>query len=207
MTPLDLTEKRFGRLVALRRAASQGRRTVWLFLCDCGNKIEKQIDPVVAGRVNSCGCKKREVTRDRSLKHGHSVGRKSSPELRARDHAKGRCYNVNDPKYPLYGGRGIRMCEEWRDDFNAFFRDMGPRPKGTTLDRINVDGHYEPGNCRWATPSEQAQNRRLTLYVDWEGRKLPLVEFARDKGLSYKALHRRLRDGQSLEEAIVALSK
>lgn len=99
------------------------------------------------------------------------------------------------------------MCEEWRDDFNAFFRDMGPRPKGTTLDRINVDGHYEPGNCRWATPSEQAQNRRLTLYVDWEGRKLPLVEFARDKGLSYKALHRRLRDGQSLEEAIVVLSE
>jgi hypothetical protein len=186
MVPLDITGQRFGRLVALRRIV--GGKTKWLFRCDCGAEKEVRIDHVRSGRQVSCGCHRREATKERSLKHGHKVNRRASPELRAWDHAKGRCYNRNDPKYPNYGGRGIQMCAAWRGDAATFLRDMGPRPEGTTLDRIDVNGDYEPSNCRWATYAEQARNRTDNVYVEHGGKRIILKDYAVATGQDYKRL-------------------
>ena len=206
MAPRELTGQTFGRLTAVERAPNMGRHVVWLFSCECGGRKVIKADSVTRGMTSSCGCLRREVTKARSETHGHATGRVSSPELRARDHAKARCNNPNDAKYPHYGGRGIRMCDTWEHDFSAFYADMGPRPPGTTLDRIDVDGDYEPGNCRWATLTEQARNRRVTLRVDFEGKTIPLVEYAKRQGVSYKALWGMLRRGKSLHDATTALT-
>jgi hypothetical protein len=133
------------------------------------------------------------------------VGRCSSPELKARDHAKSRCTNPRDPKFPNYGGRGIRMCARWAESFEAFLADMGQRPAGTTLDRIDVDGNYEPGNCRWATPAEQARNRTDNVIVEINGRRMVLKDFAAAMRVSYKALSARVRKGQDPHAAAAAL--
>src|SRR5215469_11404771 len=92
--------------------------------------------------------------------HGHWNGRRPTPEYNAWQHMLSRCYRQKDPKYEHYGKRGIKVCERWKESFEAFLKDLGPRPPGMMLDRIEVNGHYEPGNCRWATKSQSNKNRR-----------------------------------------------
>jgi hypothetical protein len=103
-----------------------------------------------------------------------------------------RCYNPRFEKYSSYGARGIRVCDRWRHDFSAFLSDMGERPAGMSLDRIDNDGHYSPENCRWATAEEQQANKRNTVRVTHEGRTLPLAEWSRETGINYSALRQRL---------------
>ena len=99
---------------------------------------------------------------------------------------RNRCFNPHDPKYPVYGGAGIRICDRWRDNFNAFLSDMGPRPtRAHSLDRIDTRGHYEPGNCRWATQTTQQRNRTSTKL---SAELIPQLRVLRDGGLSHKAI-------------------
>lgn len=117
---------------------------------------------------------------------------------------KRRCYTPTDPKFPKYGGRGIGICKRWRKDFDAFMKDMGPRPSSNhSIDRIDNDWHYEPSNCRWATPREQAANTNRNLYYTYDGRTQHLADWCRELNIKYTTLYTRLnRGGMTFVEAI-----
>jgi hypothetical protein len=151
-------------LVILRRSERRcARSSYWLCQCDCGNQHEVLYGNLATGDIKSCGCLNRETTIRRNLKHGLCPRGKRSKELSAWAAAKRRCYKKNCKDYPNYGGRGIVMCDEWLNSFYAFYQHIGPCPAGLTLDRINNDGNYEPGNVRWATVKEQHANQRRYL--------------------------------------------
>jgi hypothetical protein len=128
--------------------------------CDCGKIIPVKPSELRSRRYISCGCVDLQRCRTFRLRHGHWAGRKPTPEWNAWNHMLQRCSNPKDCKYEHYGGRGIRVCKRWKDSFEAFLADLGPRPPGQLLDRIDPNGHYEPANCRWATKSESNKNRR-----------------------------------------------
>lgn len=119
-----------------------------------------------------------------------------TPEYRSWNSMRQRCNNPNNDRYFRYGGRGIRVCEAW-SDFAQFLRDMGPRPKGHTLERKNNDGNYEPPNCKWATPKEQQNNTCLTIYVEHDGKRQTLSEWSKETGISLIALQARHARGWS----------
>lgn len=207
MRALEITGQTFGRLTAMHREAVNSRHTYWRFACVCGTEKVIKLDSVTRGLSKSCGCLLKEVTASRSLKHGHSTGRRESRELKSYNHAKARCQNPNNAKYPQYGGRGIRMCDAWVNNSSLFLADMGPCPPGHTLDRINPHGHYEPGNCRWADSHQQARTRTDNVIVEHSGQRMILKDYAIALGLDYKRLHRLLRSGMSLADASRVPSK
>lgn len=150
----ELLGRTFGRLRVKRYLGLKHGLRMWACECACGQEFIAKGNELKRGRTSSCGCWWREQLRAKSIKHGLS----GSPEYLAWTGAKARCANQSDPNY---GGRGIRMFQEWSDDFMVFYAAVGPRPTPEhSLDRINVNGNYEPGNVRWATRSEQQRNRR-----------------------------------------------
>lgn len=113
----------------------------------------------------------------------------------------GRCHSEAHKDYPNYGARGITVCNRWRASFLAFLADMGERPAGMTIDRIDNNGHYEPGNCRWAAPKTQARNRRSNTLIEWNGKSRPIADWADELGINRKALEMRLRS-MPVDEAL-----
>ncbi len=153
---INLVGKRFGRLTVVR-LHSRGKRPAWTCLCDCGATTIRRRDHLVEGRVLSCGCLHDE---GRPIRHGHKrVGMQTSIYLRW-SHMIARCSNPNDKSYPDYGGRGIGIDDPRWFRFENFLADMGEPPDGKTLNRIDNDKGYSLGNCEWATPTQQANNRR-----------------------------------------------
>lgn len=131
------------------------------------------------------------------IKHGMH----KSPVYAVWIQAKQRCSKATHPSYKSYGGRGITMCEEWRNDFLSFYRDMGPCPEGFTLERRNVNGNYEPANCYWADTATQARNKRRTIWITHNGETLCLMDWAKRTGISYRTISERHKRGQPLFEA------
>lgn len=147
----------FGRLTVVERFRSRNGRVTWLCKCACGKLHEAVSHALTSGHTKSCGCWKEERNTSTLPVHGHAKRGYKSPTYYSWASMWTRCTNPNVKSYKDYGGRGVQICEQW-GDFENFLADMGERPDGRTLDRSNVNGNYEPGNCRWATRKEQAMN-------------------------------------------------
>ena len=213
MKAKDVSGVRFGRLVALRRTENgPSGDTRWVCLCDCDatREVTVPVSGMVAGRTKSCGCLKRETSRASRLSHGKSGSRAYRSWVGAKD----RCYNHLSAKWKDYGGRGITMCTGWRFNSSAFFADMGDPPEGTSLDRIDVNGHYSCGkcddcaarglaaNCRWATPKEQMRNTRRNAVVVAHGSSATIAEWSERTGVDASAIHARVARGLVGEDAV-----
>lgn len=181
--------------------------------CECGTRTRVKACNIARGRQRSCGCLSKEGGRHR-LRHAMA----QTPEYKAWTAAKKRCNNKNDPRYALYGARGIRMCDEWASDFCVFFRDMGPRPgKGFTLERVDGDKGYEPDNCIWATYARQNRNLSRNVFIVRQGKKYILGDLALAVGLRrglaynrrlyYRWPEERWLEPYTIEEAILAFER
>lgn len=166
--------------------------------CDCGTTRTIHIHTLKQGNSHHCGCRNGE--KNAELHGTHLLSH--SKEYRCWAKLKDRCLNPNDGSYADYGGRGITVCDRWHNSFEAFYEDMGAKPsKRHSIDRIDVNGNYEPGNCRWATPQEQAQNQRTTRFVELAGEKLALKEACRRIGAPYTSVHKRMSEGKTFAQA------
>lgn len=195
---LDLTGRRFGRLTVRARAANDGKQVRWECACDCG--ATKLVPASYLGRsVQSCGCLRRETARATMQTHGHTLRRKVPRWYKAWSEMRRRCEDASRPSWPNYGGRGIVVCERWQDA-DAFYADMGEAPPGASLDRIDSNGNYEPGNCRWADDYAQANNKRSNIMLTFDGRTMTVGQWARERGIRYGLLRRRVLQGLPPEE-------
>ncbi len=186
---IDITDKRFGKLTALR-FDGDGK---WLCRCDCGRTTFVFTSNLTKGNSQSCGCARVETL----FRHGMA----RTPVYRVWMSMRSRCNNPNDQAFANYGGRGIVVCERWAD-FANFIADMGVRPKGFQIDRIDNDGNYEPGNCRWVTAKQNLNNKRTSRKVEWRGETRTLTEWADRLGLHQRTLFNRIGRGWDIERAL-----
>lgn len=187
----DLTGQRFGRLTVISRGENaKNRQARWYCLCDCGNTSIIVGSDLRTTHTKSCGCLLRTHNMTKTKTYRTWIG------------LKVRCTNPYDKGYPSYGGRGITICPRWLESFENFLEDMGEAPEAMSLDRIDNNGNYEPGNCRWATMKEQGNNRRSNRLIEFEGKTQTIMQWAREKGLTFDTLRKRLESKWSVEEAL-----
>lgn len=193
-TLIDISGKRFGFLTVLyhdEEESKRKRKSMWLCRCDCGKQKHCESYQLRNGKTVSCGC--RRIDRPH-ITHGKT----NTTIYRKWQSMKARCGNPNTPHYSYYGGRGIRVCEEWENDFSAFYKwsvENGYKD-GLSLDRIDFNGNYEPGNCRWVELKMQQRNKRDTVFVSVEGVVKPLSEWSELSGVQIGALRERYRTGK-----------
>lgn len=194
----DFEGKQFGFLTPLGNSESKSKYgVVWRFKCKCGNEVEKIAHRVFAGLVRSCGCYAAPIRG--GLKHGlhgHYLYNQWCGII-------GRCTNPNNTRWESYGGRGICIYPEWRNDPQKFLDYMGPRPSvNHSIDRIDNDKGYEPGNLRWADRKTQQRNRRANVVIEYNGLKMCVTEWAEKLGIDAHCLSSRIKRGWPLERAM-----
>lgn len=201
---VDLTGRRFGKLVveAFHSRAGTGRVLMWQCRCNCGKAHIARAAHLTTGRIISCGC-----IRDANIRAGihRTHGKTGTSEHTIWLGMHQRCNDPGSTNYANYGGRGIQVCERWYD-FANFYADMGPRPsKDHSIDRIDNDGNYAIGNCRWATKYQQGRNKRNTRLLTAFGETKCMEDWAIEREIPASIIHRRLQFGWSTEEALSQL--
>lgn len=194
---IDLAGKKFGLLTALTLLKKPGhpKKSFWTCACDCGSEIVVWAGHLPNGHTKSCGCKPVDIKT-----HGNTRGRRATPEYGSWCKMKERCLKKSDVGFPNYGGRGITICTRWLECFDNFLADMGKCPAGLSLDRINVNGNYEPGNCRWATRYQQSNNRRNNRVLSLGGVSKNMSQWEVCLGFPKGTLYRRVTtEGKSPE--------
>ena len=198
---------RFGMMTVEGNIEIQNGVRVVVCQCDCGTRKSAAVGALVRGRITSCGCGRTKraimmgkLSRTHGQTAGYHHGRKRSPTYISWCAMNMRCNNPNATGYQNYGGRGIRVCDRWSgtDGFENFASDMGDRPNGATLDRIDNDGDYCPNNCQWLSASAQSKKRRNVRLVTWKGQTKPIADWARDDGVTVAAIHYRIKHGLPL---------
>lgn len=203
---IDLTGMRFGRLTVLYRADNRlqpggSSKTMWRCRCDCGNFKDIWSHALIANATTSCGCVRKEIITQRNTTHGYSKTRLG----RIWFGMKTRCNNPNFPAYKNYGGRGIKICDEWINNPENFYSwaMANGYSDNLTLDRIDVNADYSPDNCRWVTWKVQSNNKRNCILLTYNGQTHTMAEWARICGIPYQTLKDRIRRyGWSVEEAL-----
>lgn len=194
----DLTGLKFGRLTVISVSCVKRGRYHWNCICECGGTLSVEGTRITSGNTSSCGCIFREIMVKRNTTHGKSRTR----ENLSWKNAKQRCYNKNHPYYKNYGGRGIIMCDRWINSFTNFISDMGVAPSNKhTLERMDVNGNYEPSNCKWATYKEQARNTRRSKIIEYKGEVKSLPQWCEDLSLNYNRVRDRLLTGWTVDRA------
>lgn len=173
---IDIAGHKYGYLTVVDRACyNRHHQRLWLCRCDCGATLVVLGGSLRTGNTVSCGCYNLSSFIARITRHGESRRSDRSPTYAVWIAMRDRCLNEHATHWPSYGGRGIGICQRWLDSYEAFLSDMGQRPTGLTIDRIDPDGDYEPDNCRWATRKEQQRNRRITRSLTICGETIPVV--------------------------------
>ena len=199
----DITGEKSGRLTAIKMVGTKNGRSLWLCRCDCGNEVVIQRNSFVCKKIKSCGCLRKETSRlnaIKSSKHNDSF----TPLYHSWCCMKARCNYPKDKSYKNYGGRGITVCEEWENSYIAFREwsiNNGYR-EGLTIDRIDVNGNYEPSNCRWVDVKRQENNRRNNRYITIDGETHTMTEWAEKYGIHWSVFQRRLSYGYDPLDAL-----
>lgn len=177
-------------LTPIRKSGSGKRRAFWLCRCACGNVVERKIHQVRSGHTWNCGCKRRAS--DKWVTHGFCRGGRKSPTYRVWSWMKARCDDPNNKSFPNYGGRGIKYVKRWAK-FENFVADMGERPSPLhSIERKNNNGPYSKANCRWATKTEQANNRRNSQFIEYDGRRQTQKQWSQELGIPLMTIRNRL---------------
>ena len=202
MKQLNITGKRFGKLVAIKTIGKNKNGVyLWQCKCDCGNEITASVGNLNNGHTKSCGCLRADRCKTKFTKHGLERTRLYDiwRDMRLR------CYDERNISYNRYGGRGITICDEWKEDVKAFYdwAMANGYNDSLTIERIDNDGNYFPENCRWATVKEQANNRRSNVLVTHKGKTQTMKEWANEVGIPYKVVWARTQKlGWSVERAL-----
>lgn len=204
MKPLNLVGRTFVRLTVVERAGTHRQKSTWRVRCECGNERVVPGAALVSGNTKSCGCLQRDRASMVSRTPGLARPAKSYPEYTVWCAMVQRCTNCKDDAFINYGGRGIKVCDRWRNSFADFLADMGERPSAAhSIERLNNDGHYEPNNVLWATVVRQANNKRSNVRVAYLGRTQTVAEWCRELGLRPFTVYNRLNHcGWSPERAL-----
>lgn len=201
---IDFQGRKFGRLqpisLAYVRVTPNGsRKHYWLCQCDCGEEVVVWAGGLPNGQTRSCGCLRREMIAAKNYKHGLA----KTPEYEAWCEMKKRCSLITTNGYANYGGRGIKVCDLWQSSFEAFLADVGVKPSNMhSLDRIDTNGDYEPGNCRWSTKEEQSNNQRKNVHLTLNGTTRTASQWARVLKIKPSIIADRKRSGWSDERAL-----
>jgi len=214
---VDETGKKYGRLTVLEyQGRSKNRNALWLCLCECGNTVVVKGCLLRSGTTKSCGCLKREIAKEAIYKY-NSSDEYVPPSVynikhgMTHDHLykvwlsmKRRCIDENHDNYRYYGGRGIKVCEEWANDFITFmdWAYANGYDSSLTIDRIDVNGNYCPNNCRWVPFYEQIRNRRNTVSMEYNNQRKPLKVLCDENGVPYKWAHSKYKEGYNFEQII-----
>lgn len=190
---LRLTGRTFGKLTALEYVG----RSSWMCSCECGGEVVRKTNLLLSGLYLHCGCARRSIAT-------HGMSHTSTHWIWS--NMVSRCTRPNAPNWKYYGGRGITTCDRWRTSFSAFLEDMGVRPVGYTLDRIDNDGPYSRANCRWVTRETQMNNTRANRRITHGGRTQTITQWARERGVPVWRLRRRITAGWAMERALADCS-